>query len=223
MAGPNLYLIAVDGVLVDSSTLRVRCWAETLRNEGFPIDRDTFQRRFEGRSDATVLRSVEEELGRQLSATVLAEFERRARLAYERELRPVPDIRGTLRRLRAPVCALAGSFPGLARHALEVTGLWSSFAPNVFTATAVDQEPPAPDLARFAAAEMGAPVARCLLVDSTVIGVRCGLAAGMTVFGFAGGFHAAPETHAKRLRDAGATIVFDRMAELAPLANARAA
>lgn len=223
MSGEALVLFAVDGVLVDSAAIRTRCWLKTLAEHGVSVERASFQRRFEGRSDAAIVRSIETELGRKLPAALIADYEARARLAYERELRSIEDVRGTLKRLRSPLCAVSGSSVGLARHGLEVTGLWDLFAPNLFTTAMVEQEPPAPHLAHFAAAQMGVPVGRAILVDASVNGVRGGLAAGMTAFGFAGAPHARPEALEPKLEAAGATLVFDRMSALAPLVRARAA
>ncbi len=219
----GLVLFTVDGVLVDSGAIRARCWAQTLVDHGYRLDRAAFQRRFEGRSDAAVVRSIEAELGKPLPVAALTDFETRARRAFDRELSPIPDVRGTLKRLRLPICALAGGSFGLARHGLEVAGLWRLFAPNLFTMAMVAQEHPAPDLPQYAASQMGVSVHRSLMITATVNGVRAGRAAGMTVFGFAGAPHAKTEEMSRKLAEAGAMLVFDRMRELAPLVHARAA
>jgi beta-phosphoglucomutase-like phosphatase (HAD superfamily) len=64
-----------------------------------------------------------------------------------------------------------------------------------------------------AAAALGVPPGRCAVIEDTVTGVTAGVAAGATVFGYsppeAG--HDAPGA----LRAAGATWIFDDMAQLA--------
>ena len=55
---------------------------------------------------------------------------------------------------------------------------------------------------------MGVAPARAAVVEDSVPGVEAGVAAGMTVYGFAGGLARSEDLHA-----AGA-VVFDAMAEL---------
>lgn len=223
MTAPMLVMFAVEGVLVDSDTVRARAWSTTLGEVGVRLSLEQCRARFTGRSDRAAQASVEGELGRPLPADFAARLEARLRTGYDRELRPVHDAAGTLRRMRLPACALSGASRGLARHALEVAGLWSLLAPNLFTADMVEREPPAAALYHLAAAEMGVPVARCAVIDATVHGIRGARAAGMTALGFAGSSPLDDGQHARRLAAAGAHIVADRLSELPPLIRARAA
>lgn len=221
MTTRELVIFAVDGVLVDNVHLRARAWTETLAAFGYRLDPTTAARRLEGRSDRALLASVERELGRPLGEAVLPTLERRLTDAYRAELRAVSDVLGTIRRLRRTVCALSGSSRTTARVALEAAGLWEAIAPNLFSTEAVAKPPPAADLYQFAAAQMGMPVGRCLVVEGSEAGVRGGRAAGTTVFGHAGAGRLAPDAQASRLYAAGADLVFDRMSELAPLIRSR--
>ena len=223
MSTRDLVIFNVDGTLVDNAHLRARAWTETLAAFGHRVDEDTITRKLDGCGDRAILASVERELGRPLGEAVLPTLERRLSDAYRSELRPFSDVLGTVRRLRRPVCAVSGASRGLARLALETTGLWDVVRPNLFTTEQVGKAPPAAELVQFVAAQMGVPVSRCLLVDATENGVRGGRAAGTTVFGFAGAGTVDRERHARRLHAAGAQLVFDRMSELAPLTRARRA
>ena len=75
----------------------------------------------------------------------------------------------------------------------------------------VTQGKPAPDVFLHAADMMGVAPGRCAVVEDSVSGVTAGLAAGMTVFAFAGGV-----TSAARL-GIGSAIVFDDMQALPSL------
>jgi len=59
---------------------------------------------------------------------------------------------------------------------------------------------------------------RCVVVEDSVAGVTAARAADMTVLGFTGGGHCGPG-HAARLLEAGARLVFERMALLPTLVD----
>jgi beta-phosphoglucomutase-like phosphatase (HAD superfamily) len=80
---------------------------------------------------------------------------------------------------------------------------------RLFSAALVAHPKPAPDVYLHAARVMGVEPARCAVVEDTPTGVKAGVAAGMTVFGYVAG----PQSDAKTLQALGATP-FERMAEL---------
>ncbi len=124
-----------------------------------------------------------------------------------------------LTRLRRSTCRNASppaAPPEKIRHGLECAGLYEQLAPHIFSATQVKHGKPAPDLFLFAADEMRAAPARCLVIEDSVPGVTGAVAAGMTVLGFHGGSHCLPG-HAEKLRAAGAAVLFDDMRELPDL------
>ncbi|MGA9747000.1 MAG: HAD-IA family hydrolase, partial [Nocardioides sp.] len=92
-----------------------------------------------------------------------------------------------------------------------VTGLEGRFAGRIFSGTEVAHGKPAPDLFLHAADRSGVEPARCAVIEDSVFGVRAGVAAGMTVYGFAGGL-----VSSARLAEAGA-VVFEEMKDLVPL------
>jgi len=88
---------------------------------------------------------------------------------------------------------------------LGKTGLFDRFDGRIFSVDEVAHGKPAPDIFLLAAQRMDASPERCAVIEDSVSGVTAGLAAGMTVFGFAGGV-----TSAEALSIEG-TIVFDDM------------
>ena len=58
------------------------------------------------------------------------------------------------------------------------------FGDRVFSATMVANGKPAPDLFLLAAQRMGVSPKECVVIEDSHSGVRAGLAAGMTVFGY---------------------------------------
>jgi beta-phosphoglucomutase-like phosphatase (HAD superfamily) len=96
------------------------------------------------------------------------------------------------------------------RFTLGVTGLYDRFEGRTFSARGSSWEP-APDLFLHAAKAMGVQPTECAEVEDSHAGVVAARAAGMHVFGYAGGL-----TSAERLRTAGA-VVFAEMRELPDL------
>lgn len=80
---------------------------------------------------------------------------------------------------------------------------------------------PAPDVFMFAASQMGADPADCLVIEDSVAGVTAARRAGMRVVGFTGGSHVTPG-HAERLVAAGATAIFGHMREFHEMLTAHA-
>ena len=110
-------------------------------------------------------------------------------------------------------CVASSSSIERIRLSLEVTGLASLFEGNVFSATQVAHGKPAPDLYLFAARTMSVTPSQCIVVEDSLVGVKAGVAAGMTVVGFAGGAHATSDL-AQKLSAAGARQVLSSMSEL---------
>ena len=101
----------------------------------------------------------------------------------------MPDVIPLLESMSSPFCLATSSSPQRLAVTLAATGLERFFAGRAFTASEVKQGKPAPDLFLHAAQRMGVEPSRCLVIEDSELGVRAGLAAGMTVCHFAGGAH----------------------------------
>jgi HAD superfamily hydrolase (TIGR01509 family) len=217
----DLVIFDLDGVLVDSEPISSRVTAEALAEAGIEISGADVCDRFLGLSTASMLRTVEAEHGCRLPTSFQETLRARILRAFEHGLEPVAGIPAVLDALPSRRCVASSSHPERIRRSLELVGLLDRLAPNLFSATMVDHGKPAPDLFLLAAAGMAADPVRCLVVEDSVVGVRAGKAAGMTVFGFAGASHARPGTHALRLEAAGADTVFAEMTTLLALVERR--
>jgi HAD superfamily hydrolase (TIGR01509 family) len=216
MTQPDLVIFDCDGVLIDSELIGVRVEAAELARIGIEVAESEILTRYVGMSAAAMFRALETEHGRALPEDFGALLQARIDAAFERELQAIPGIHETLDRLQAAICVASSSTLARLRHSLGLTGLYARFAPNVFSAEQVANGKPAPDLFLHAAARMGCPPARCLVIEDSISGVRGAVAAGMRVWGFIGGGHCA-NGHDGRLRDAGAETVFGHMADLPAL------
>ncbi len=215
-ARPDLVIFDCDGVLVDSELLASRLLAEALAAEGHAVTAADCRARFTGISIRSVIEIIEEERGIPLPA----DFEDRVRAndlaVFARDLKAVPGVTQALAQIATAKCVASSGAPEKIRRSLTVTGLIGFFEPHLFSAHMVKRGKPAPDLFLFAAAAMGADAARCVVVEDSAAGVAAARAAGMSVLGFAGGGHAG-DGYGTMLMAAGATRVFDDMAELPAL------
>lgn len=207
----ELVIFDCDGVLVDSELIANRIFADMLGELGLSVTLDDMFERFVGRSMADCLALVREMLGRDVPDGFVVELQERTARAFAENLRPVPGIHAALDALTCPTCVASSGDHAKIRMTLALTGLLERFEGRIFSATEVANGKPAPDLFLFAAERMGVPPSRVAVVEDTPTGVTAGIAAGMTVFGYAG------RTPAARLREAGAAVVFADMHELPAL------
>jgi HAD superfamily hydrolase (TIGR01509 family) len=204
----ELLILDCDGVLVDSERIVARLMAEVLAEHGFSLRPDEILARYIGHSGPAGRRMLEADLGRVLPDVVFHTLRERTAQAFARELKPVEGVVAALDAISIPQCVASNGGREKMEASLEATGLASRFRGRLFSASEVRHGKPAPDLLLLAATTLGTDPGRCAVVDDTVVGVRAGVAAGMTVFGYA-----ASSAHVPSLTAAGA-IAFGHMSEL---------
>jgi HAD superfamily hydrolase (TIGR01509 family) len=209
----DLVIFDCDGVLVDSEVISCRAHAETLTRHGYPITFDQVLDRFLGRSLRHSTLEVEAELGRSLPADFQTEVYAEVFRLFAVSLEAIPHIDTALAAIARPICVASSGSPEKISASLNRVGLYDRFAPNIFSAVQVANGKPAPDLFLFAATQMQALPAQCLVIEDSVAGIAAALAAGMTVLGFHGGSHCRPG-YGDTLRAAGAAMIFDDMRQL---------
>jgi HAD superfamily hydrolase (TIGR01509 family) len=212
----DLIIFDCDGVLVDSEVISCRAHAETLTRHGYPITAEQVLERFLGVSDREARQTIETELGRKLPGDFEAQMKQAALQRYADDLRTIPYVGEAIAAIGLPKCVASSGTPEKIRHGLTCAGLYDLLAPNIFSASQVGRGKPAPDLFLFAAEQMRASPARCLVIEDSIPGITGALAAGMTVLGFHGGSHCRPG-YADTLRAAGANMTFDDMRQLPDL------
>lgn len=211
----DLVIFDCDGVLIDSELLAVRADVQCLAEDGITQTEGEILERYAGISMAAMKADLERRFGRALRDDFDARHADRLRILFESELQPIPGIAPVLDALRGRLCVASSSAPERLRLTLGLVGLYDRFHPHVFSATMVAHGKPAPDLFLYAAAQMDAEPARCVVIEDSVPGVTAAVAAEMTAIGFVGGSHCRAG-HADRLRLAGAAAVIETMAGLLP-------
>ncbi len=208
----ELVIFDCDGVLVDTERGAVRLNRRFFAERGHPLDDATVIDMFIGKSAANGVARVTEFFGDpSVGEQWLARFrEYNASSLIE----PVPGVVEAVKAMPYARCVASSNLPRNIRHSLDCAGLLDLFDPYLFSATEVPRGKPFPDLFLHAAATMGVQPAACVVVEDSEAGVSAARAAGMHVFGFAGGV-----TPAARLAGPG-TTVFDDMRDLPRLVAA---
>jgi len=205
LAKMQLIIFDCDGVLVDSESIANPLFYKMLTEYGINISYEESYTSFTGLSVRTCLSLIEKKFGKVLPKNLTDEYQENVMLALKTDLKPIKGIHSALENIKQPICVASGSSHERIRLSLELTGLLSKFEGNIFSASDVTRGKPAPDLFLHAAQKMGFLPEQCTVIEDSVPGVQAGVAAGMTVLGYACGHK--PED----LASAGAHFVFDDM------------
>jgi HAD superfamily hydrolase (TIGR01509 family) len=184
-----LVIFDCDGVLIDSEVISAQMLIAELAPYGVAIDRAFVTRHFLGRSYPVVLSEIRSRFGVALPEQFERDYRARLLAAFETRLQVMPGARGALAAMAVPWCVATSSSAARAVRSLEICGLDGLVAGRLTTASEVSRGKPAPDLFLHAAAKMGAPPERCLVLEDSLNGIRAARAAGMTCWRFTGGSH----------------------------------
>jgi len=220
-----LVIFDCDGVLIDSEIVAARLEAEAITGLGLPMTAEDICRRFAGTTTREVWATLERELGRPLPAGFFETHLAHVREVFSRELEAIAGARAAVEAVAATgtgYCVASSTQLSSLITNLGTAGLVDLFDGHVFSASQVKRAKPAPDVFLFAASQMGADPADCVVVEDSVAGVTAARRAGMPVVGFVGGSHITAG-HDERLRAAGAGAIFSRMGELSAVLSAQPA
>lgn len=208
-------LFDCDGVLVDSEHITTAVLRDMLAERGWVMTPQECLQTFLGKAVADQAPLIEARTGAALSPEWMAQYRQRRDARLAAEVRAIPHIRETLAALRACLGARMACASGADRPKIELqlerTDLAPFFAGRIFSGQEQALNKPAPDVYLAAARAVGVAPARCAVVEDSPTGVRAGVAAGATVFGYAA------QGDGAALKAAGATRVFGSMGELPAL------
>lgn len=180
-------------MLVDSEALALEVELEILAGEGLTYDKADFVRRFMGAADAHFHQLLDadsrERLGRPLREDFIEQAHAARQLICRERLGEVPGARVAIGAVRVAKAVASSSRPAFLREKLELGGLIDLFEPHIYSTELVVRGKPHPDIFLYAAERLRAAPSGCLVIEDSINGVRSGLAAGMTVWGFIGGGH----------------------------------
>ena len=184
-------LFDLDGVLVDSELLANRVWVTLLAEHGLNISHADFLARSVGLSLKNLYLELEGEFGWKRPEG----FEALSDAALNESFLKVPEVPGAAQTLAAltvaglPFAVASNSRRDRLDLKLKAAGLERAVGHSFDPAQVGGRGKPLPDLYQFAAAQLGADIGRCLVVEDSVTGVQAGAAAGATVWGLLAGEH----------------------------------
>lgn len=213
---PDAVIFDCDGVLVDSEVLAIEVEVEMLAECGLTYSAQEFRETFLGLNDAAAHEILErhslERLGRALPEGLRARGRKARWDACQSRLVEISGCGAAVAGLGLPKAVASSTGADFLREKLRLTDLFGVFDPHIYSADLVGRAKPHPDIFLYAADRLGIEPERCLAIEDSVNGVRSARAAGMTVWGFAGGGHMDGASGA-RLLEAGAVELIGSWAE----------
>lgn len=184
---PALVIFDCDGVLVDSEAIAHRVIAQMLTEAGWPVSPSQAHDLFVG---GTVAAVVEE--ARRHVAGLPGDYVEQIYARLYAALETTPAVPGVVEALDAlDAAALPYAVGSNGPHAkmaitLASAGLIDRLRGKIVSREDVPRPKPAPDVFLEAAARVGAPPARTLVVGDSRADIAASAAAGMRFLGYAG-------------------------------------
>ncbi|MGN1056328.1 MAG: HAD family hydrolase, partial [Comamonas sp.] len=217
-------LFDCDGVLVDSELITNRVLHAMLNESGWALSEDDCMRIFIGKTVRSETALIEAQTGQPLTDAWMATFYERRNERLRAELvaieGAVEAVRQVHTMLDGKIAVASGADKPKVLMQLDKVGMLPYFGSHVFSGHDLPRTKPWPDVYLAAAASLEVAPERCLVIEDSVPGLTAGVRAGATVWGYCPqrNAHSTPQA----LLDAGASRVFDDMAQLpALLAEAR--
>ncbi|MBD2449957.1 HAD family hydrolase [Nostoc sp. FACHB-152] len=201
----NLVIFDCDGVLIDSETIANNILLEMLTELEIVLTIDDVFDIFVGKSMSQCVEIIREQFGKYPPENFTNEFRQRVLQAFITDLLPIKGIHEVLSKLNLSYCVASNSSHDWINTALDATKLLPYFSDKIFSAKDVQRSKPYPDVFLYAAKKMGFSPKECVVIEDTPTGVRAGVDAGMTVFGYA------ELIQPEKLREVGASVVFNDM------------
>ena len=207
----ELIIFDCDGVLVDSERVANKVFAEILNEEcGFSLNLDDMFQTFVGHSSSQCMAIIKEMLGEEPPPHLEQRYKNEINEALATSVTAVSGIAKAIAEISIPFCvASSGSYEKM-QTTLGKTKLLRHFEGKLHSTSDVERGKPFPGIYLYAARKMGTlDPSKCLVIENSPLGVKGGVAAGMSVFGYS------ELMDENRLLSAGAHHTFNSMYNLA--------
>lgn len=206
-------LFDCDGVLVDSEPITNGVLREVLNEAGWALSQAECERIFIGKAVRDERARIEAETGKPLTEDWMRAFYARRDQRLRAELKAMDGALDAViaahRHTAGRIACASGADKAKVVMQIEMTGMAPYFGERIFSGHDLPRSKPAPDVYLAAAAHVGIHPSRCLVIEDTAPGVRAGLDAGATVWGYC------PAGHGRAFEGLPVARVFRHMDELA--------
>jgi HAD superfamily hydrolase (TIGR01509 family) len=205
MNRPGALIFDFDGVLLESEFEGNRQLAELLTELGHRHSIEETLRHYVGLAGKDFVAAIEQRIGTELPPEFHEQMKEKSRRALREGIEAVVGAVEFVRSLPSDLpraIASSSSTRWLNGH-LGHLGLADSFGGHVYSGREhVERGKPAPDIYLHAAARLGVPIDRSVIIEDSPVGVSGALASGARVIGLAAGSHCL-DGHDRILRDLG--------------------
>ena len=209
---PDALIFDFDGVLLESEYAGNLQLSELLSELGYPTSVDHALRHFTGLSGNSFLAAIERHIGERLPQR----FHDQRKEQDAQALRDgIAGVEGAVEFVRTlpknlPKAVASSSTTHWIRTHLDHLGLANEFGDHIYSGHEhVERGKPAPDIYLHAAARLGIPISRCVIIEDSEVGATGALASGASVIGLVAGRHCT-DGHDDRLRQLGVrNIAYD--------------
>jgi HAD superfamily hydrolase (TIGR01509 family) len=222
MNRPGALIFDFDGVLLESEFEGNRQLAELLTELGHRHSVEETLRHYVGLAGRDFIAAIEQRIGTELPPEFHEQMKEKSRRALREGIEAVVGAVEFVRSLPSDLpraIASSSSTRWLNGH-LDHLGLADSFGGHVYSGREhVERGKPAPDIYLHAAARLGVPIDRSVIIEDSPVGVSGALASGARVIGLAAGSHCF-DGHDRILRDLGVEEIacdFDELRRLLAL------
>ena len=212
-------LFDCDGVLVDSEPITNGVLRDMLAEAGWALSPADCMRIFIGKAVKDEVALIEAKTGRVIDEAWMVQFRERRDVGLRSRLLPIDGAVDAVASIHARYAGRIACASSADRAKVELQlnmcGLMPYFQGRIFSGYEQPLSKLFPDVYLAAAAALGVDAARCAVVEDSVTGVKAGVAAGATVFGYSP--PAVGHSSPAELLAAGAVQVLTDMAELPSL------
>lgn len=172
----------MDGTLIDSEEFHWQSWRETMAEHGVAITKEQFLSSFGQRNDSIIPQWLGARCTPELVARIGNSKEERYRqLIREKGISPLPGVDGCVHMLRERgwFQAIASAAPRANIELVLAVLAFTHFFQAIVSAEDVRNGKPDPEVFLVAAARLGVPPERCIVLEDAAAGIQAAKAAGM--------------------------------------------
>ena len=164
---------------------------------------------FVGHSSSQCMDIISDMLGKPAPSHLEQRYKNEINQALAKSVTAINGIEKVLNKITIPFCVASSGSHEKMRTTLGKTELLRYFDGVLYSASEVSRGKPFPDIYLYAAKKMGvSDMSKCLVIEDSPLGVKGGVSAGMTVFGYA------ELMNEEKLKNAGAHYTFKAMSDL---------